>query len=141
MDLHRRPHRCPSRTPLKGGIPQYPGGGEGNPIGTCLPTGGRSFPTPSTTCFLPMVCMHVDRQKPKRHLHPALFALYLTPLPVPVGRPCYRHMSPIRRLKLHSSRLERAVDHCDCLNAVGLQSHPVEQYQQCDKVPLEPSRV
>ena len=127
IDPHRRPRRCPSRTPLNGEVPRSPGGWEGHHVGTWIPTRGRGFSTPYPTLFLPMLRLHVSCQKLELYLLPALHALYPTPLPIPVGSPRYSHPSPVRRLQLCYRLLSCMADHLDCLPNIGLQAHPVEQ--------------
>ena len=124
MDPHRRLHRQPSRTLLNGAVPWSSGGWEGHTVGTWIPTGGCGLPTPSPTCFLPMMRLHVACQRPKRHLLPKIRALYPIPLPLKVGRTCSFHPSPVRRLQLRSLQLEWAEDHSDCLTDIDLHAHP-----------------
>ena len=116
MDPHRCPCCRPSRTPINGAVPRSPVGQEGYPVGTCLPTGVRVLPTLSLTRFLPMLYMHVARQRPERHILPSLRALYPTPLPLPVGSARSHHLSPVRRLRLQifvSSLIhEKNVENC-----------------------------
>ena len=136
MHPHCHPRRCLSQTPLNGSVPRSLGGQEGHPVGTWLLTGGRGFPMPSPTCFLPMLCPHVARQQPEQHLLPVICALNPTPLHIPVGRPCSRHPSPVCCLRMRYRRLERAADHSDCLSNIVLQTHPVEQpYQGAEGPP------
>ena len=74
-----------------------------------------------------MLSMKMDCHLPERHLLPALGALYLDMLPLPVGSPRSRHPLPIRRLRLSSCLLTRTADHSDCPTDIGLQDHPVKQ--------------
>ena len=64
MNLHRRPCRRPSWTPLNGAVPRSTGGREGHHVGTWIPTRGRCFPMPPPNRFLPMLRLHMDRQNP-----------------------------------------------------------------------------
>ena len=84
MNPYRRPCCRLSQTPLNRAVRQYPGGQEGHPVGTWLPTRGHGFPMPSPIRFIPMMCLHLGFQQPNRHLLPTLHALYPNPLPLPV---------------------------------------------------------
>ena len=141
MDLHLRPHRRLSRTPLNGAVPRSLGGQEGHLVGMWLPTGGCGFPTPSLICFLTMMRLYVARQQPERHLLPELCTLNPTLLPLLVGSPRCRNPSHVSRLRMRSRRLARVSDHSDCLPDVSLQAHPVEQPYQGAEIPLDPYRV
>ena len=135
MNPHRCPCRRPSWTPLDRSVPRFPGGQEGHPVGTWLPARGLGFPIAYPTRFLSMLRLQMERQKPERHLLPVLNALYPNPLPIQVGSPLSRHLSPICRLYLSSCRLSWVEDHFECLLDIDIQAHPVKQPYQGAECP------
>ena len=118
-----------------------PGGQKCDTVCTRFLTRGRGFPIQSTLRFTSMLCLYVPQQKPDIHLLPALLALNLTPMPLPVQRPLSHHPSSVRRLWLCPLRLTRASDHSDCLTDVSIHAEPVNQADQGANISLDTLRV
>ena len=120
-----RPRRRSSRTSLDWGVLSSSCGREGHPLCPRFPVGGHGFPTPSPLLCLPMLCLHVSLQRPKRHLLPTPLALDPTPLPLPVRMDLSHHPSNVSRLRLLPRRLEWAADHTNFLPDFSPQNHPI----------------
>ena len=123
---HFHPRRRSSRISLNWTFPQSPCSREGQPLCSRLLAEGCGFPTPSPLFCPPMLSLHVSRQRPKHHILPALLALDMTPLSLPVQRARSHNTSTICRLQLRPYFLEWAVDGSECLPDVSLQDHPAE---------------
>ena len=76
---------------------------------------GWGFPDPSLLFRSRMLCHPVLRQKSRLHLLPALPALELSLLLLPVVKSLSRHPSPVRRLWLVPRHLAWAANHAVCL--------------------------
>ena len=138
---HRRPCLRTSWTSLNRTVPRSSRGQEGHPVRPQFPARGRGCPTPKSLRCHPMLHLHVSCQQPKNHLLPALLALDLPPLPLPVQRPLSCNPSTVHRLRMCHRRLARATYHADFLPDISPQDHPVEQTNQGAKSSLEPLRV
>ena len=115
LDLHRRPRRRPSPTPLNVAVPRATGGWKSHIIGACLSSGGCGPPMTSPSRCLTVLCMKVDCQRPQRNLKPALQTLYSHSLSLLVVWSRDRHPSLVRRLQLVAHCLTQASDHSDRL--------------------------
>ena len=138
---HRCPYRCSSHTSLNWTVPQSPRVQEGHNVYLRFLAGGRGPPTPSPLRCPLMLCLHVSRQWPERHLLHVLLSMDPTLLSLQVGRYYSRHPYPVPRLQICPCRLVQAADHSDCLPDVSLQAHPVKQAYRGAERDLEPSLV
>ena len=103
--------------------------------------GAVAPPTPSPLRCPLMLCLHVSRQWPERHLLHVLLSMDPTLLSLQVGRYYSRHPYPVPRLQICPCCLVQAADHSDCLPDVSLQAHPVKQAYRGAERDLEPSWV
>ena len=139
--LHRRPRRCVTWITLGRAVLRSSRGLEVHLVRLRFLVRGGGYPTPSPFCRPPMLRPHVTRQRPKRHLLPALLTRNPSLLPLLVLRALSCHPSPLHHLRLSSRRLERAADHADFLPSIGPQACLIKQSDQGAKISLEPSQV